>query len=259
MQPAASDKIIYEHPLNEKTRTFLRLEHLFKQVNHHLPHPDTWGSRAAIDAILDIISIFSRADIKAELLKELDRHRLKLASIKKMQGVDIQRLDQILVQLDSVNQQLHQITGQVCQELKENEFLKNIMQRSSIPGGTCAFDLPLYHHWLQQPPEFRQTELKEWMSTLASIETAVNLLLSLVRGSTHPTREQAIGGFYQQTLSSQDPVQLIRVGLPKESALFAEISGGKHRFTVRFLEPSETDRPTQTDTDVTFFLNCCVL
>jgi len=259
MQSAASDKIIYEHPLNEKIRTYLRLEHLFRQANHHCPHADTWSSRAAVDALLDIISIFARADIKTDLLKELERHRLKLFAIKEMQGVDIQRLDQILNQLEGVNRQLHQINGQVCQALKENEFLKSIMQRSSIPGGTCAFDLPLYHHWLQQPPEFRQAELKQWMSTLGAIESAIKLLLSLIRGSTHPTRELAKGGFYQQPLDAQHPAQLIRVGLPKESPLFAEISGGKHRFSIRFLQPVESERPTQSTGDITFFLNCCTL
>lgn len=259
MQKPASDKIIYEHPLNERTRTFLRLEHLFKQLGHHLPNEDEWGSRATINALLDIVNIFGRADIKAELLKELERHRQKLASMKQLKGVDTRRLDQILAQLEESSLQLHQIAGQVCQELKENEFLKSIMQRNTIPGGSCAFDLPLYHYWLQQPPATREAELRQWMSTLSDIETAVNLLLSLIRGSTHPTREQAQAGFYQQALDSQNPVQLIRVGLPRGTPLFAEISGGKHRFSIRFMEPTENERPTQTDQDISFFLNCCTL
>ena len=259
MQPAVSDKIIYEHPLNERTRTFLRLEHLFRQTNHHLPNSDVWSSRAAIDALLDITSIFGRADIKADLIKELDRHRNKLSAIKQTNGVDMERLGQILNELESITGQLHRINGQICQDLRDNEFLKSIMQRSSIPGGTCAFDLPLYHFWLEQSPAQRQGKLEEWIDTLAPIQAAISLILSLIRGSTRPSREEAVNGFYQHSLDSSTPVQLIRVGLPRESNLFAEISGGKHRFSIRFLEPQDAERPASTQQDVTFFLNCCIL
>ena len=42
-----SKQLTFEHPLNERIRTFLRLEHLFKKVAHFLPQDDHWASRAA--------------------------------------------------------------------------------------------------------------------------------------------------------------------------------------------------------------------
>lgn len=259
MQPAASDKIIYEHPLNEKTRTFLRLENLFRQVDFHIPQSSTWDSRAAISSLMDMVAIFSRADIKTDLIKELKRHQEKLEGIRSNPEIDHERLDQILHELQGVSMKLQQFSGQLGQELRENEFLKSITQRSSIPGGSCAFDLPLFHFWLQQPFEQRHAEIVRWRHTLETVHSAVMLLLSLIRGSTTPSRAIAPGGFFQQSLDAQSPAQLIRVGLPRESHLFAEISGGKHRFTIRFLEPSQLERATQTKQDTTFFLNCCIL
>ncbi|MDF1528084.1 MAG: cell division protein ZapD [Sedimenticola sp.] len=259
MQPAASDKIIYEHPLNEKTRTFLRLEHLFRQVDFHIPQSSTWDSRAAISSLMDMVAIFSRADIKTDLIKELKRHQDKLDGIRANPEVHEERLNQILRELKGISTKLQQFSGQLGQELRENEFLKSITQRSSIPGGSCAFDLPLYHFWLQQPFEQRHKQIVTWRETLDTVHTAVMLLLSLIRGSTTPTRELASGGFFQQSLDPQSPAQLIRVGLPRESNLYAEISGGKHRFTIRFLEPSHMERAVQTKQDTTFFLNCCIL
>lgn len=259
MQVNTSDKIIYEHPLNEKTRTLLRLEHLFKQIAYYAPQPNIWDSRAAIDTLLDMTSIFTRADIKADLLKELKRHRGKLDSMRTLPGIDEERLDQVLTEIHQITDQLYGLSGQIGQELRENEFLKGIMQRSSIPGGNCAFDLPAYHFWLQQPPEVRIEELNHWSRTLDQVENAVHLLLSLVRGSTQPTREQANCGLFQQSLDSQSPAQLIRVGLPRESTAFPEISGGKHRFTIRFMEHNNPERPNQVNNSVTFFLNCCIL
>jgi cell division protein ZapD len=206
-----------------------------------------------------MMSIFSKAEIKADLIKELDRHREKLAKIRLSPGVDTQRLDQILEELGKSNTQLHGISGQIAQGIRSNEFLKNILQRNSIPGGSCAFDLPLYHYWLEQPHESRQSELATWLSTLDPIQHAVKLILSLVRGSTRPTREVGSGGFFQRNLDPQTPVQLIQVGLTRGTPLFAEISGGKHRFTIRFMQPFDAERPVQTQKDVSFSLNTCIL
>ncbi|MCP4284285.1 MAG: cell division protein ZapD [Gammaproteobacteria bacterium] len=259
MPSATPDTITYEHPLNEKMRTLLRLEHLFRQVNYYLPNADTWSSRAAIDALLNMVNIFSRADIKADLIKELDRQREKLAGIRRTSGVDTERLDLILDGLSKATDRIFSIDGQIGRTMRSNEFLKSILQRSSIPGGSCAFDLPHYHFWLQQPMEFRQAETKAWLHTLEPIEVAVELLLSLVRSSTSPSNELASGGFFQRSIDPQAPAQLVRVSLSRETRLFAEISGGKHRFTVRFLEPAEEDRPNQTRVDVPFSLNTCIL
>lgn len=259
MKPVASDKIIYEHPLNERIRTLLRLEYLFREVDYHAPRSEIWASRAAISSLLDMASIFSRADIKTDLIKELKRHQEKLQGIARTQGVDTERLQHILNELQQISSDIHNLTGQIGQSLRDNEFLKSIMQRSSIPGGNCTFDLPLYHYWLEQPYETRQAELQGWINTLEPVESAVSLILSLIRGSTRPTTEQAGSGFFQRNLDSQTPAQLIRVGLPRDSHLFAEISGGKHRFSVRFMEVIENERPTQTREDVPFFLNCCIL
>ncbi len=76
-----SELIVYEHPLNERIRTFLRLEHLFSETAYFLPQPEEWGSRAAIGGLIKINSIFTRADIKTEILKELERHLGNLGRI----------------------------------------------------------------------------------------------------------------------------------------------------------------------------------
>ena len=259
MSSAQQDNIIYEHPLNEKMRTLLRLEHLLLQVNHHLPDATVWSTRATVSGLLDMLSVFSRADIKADLIKELDRQREKLAGIRRTPGIDSERLDQILQRLEQATDGIYKVNGQIGQQLRGNEFLKTILQRSSIPGGSCAFDLPAYHYWLQLPYEKRQTDLVVWMQTLEPILTAVTLILSLVRGSSDPTEELASGGLFQRSLDPQTPAQMVRVGLPRGAPLYAEISGGKHRFNIRFLDPADMEHPAQTPADVHFFLNTCIL
>ena len=253
-----ANQIIYEHPLNERVRTLLRLEHLFSRIAFHLPQEGEWSSRAAINGLLDISNILTRADIRSEVIKELERHTSSLNKIQSAPGVDSQQLDLILKDLETSTNKLRQITTQIGRRLRENEFLSSIMQRSAIPGGTCDFDLPQYHYWLQQPVEKRHSDLQNWFKELEPLKSATQLLLALMRNSAHANQAQATAGLYQRTLESQSPAQLIRVGIPKESNLFPEISGGKHRFAIRFLEPSKSGRPNQTQIDVSFSLICCI-
>ncbi|MEN8179504.1 MAG: cell division protein ZapD [Pseudomonadota bacterium] len=253
-----ADLIIYEHPLNERIRTFLRLEHLFLQIDHFSPLADVWSLRSAIDGLLDIVSIFSRSDLKTEILKELERHTGNLERVRRQPGVDMQALGQILDDLEQAIHQIYRLNGQIAQHLRNNDFLTTIMQRNSIPGGSCNFDLPQYHYWLNQPHEIRQTQMSDWLQELSPVREAVLLLLNLVRGSTTPSRELASKGFFQKSLESSAPAQMIRVGLPKEAPLFVEISGNKHRFSIRFLETVDTGRPLQTTHDVNFQLTSCV-
>ena len=254
-----SDCIIYEHPLNERTRTFLRLEHLFQQTSYFLEQSDTWNSRAAIRCLLDILSIFSRYELKKEILKELERQAGHLERIRVQPGIDMQMLSQVLGDLENSTHQIYQLNGQIGQKLRENEFLMAIMQRSSIPGGSCAFDLPQYHCWLSQPHEQREQLLQSWFHDFDPIYDAICLLLSLIRNSNRPSDELAKKGFFQRTLDAQSSAQLIQVIVGNGVSCFPEVSGNKHRFNIRFLESVGVERPGQTESDIPFLLNTCMI
>jgi cell division protein ZapD len=252
--------IIYEQPLNERIRAFLRLEFLFAQSAQHLRDDSQWGSRCTLSSLLDILSIFGRTDLKTEVLKELERHSSTLNRLKQNPDVDSRRLEQILGNLQKLGAELHKIGGPVGADLKENEFLSSIQQRTAIPGGTCDFDLPAYHFWLQQPAEKRTRDLTDWLGRFAAIGQAIQLILQLVRDSTILKPVTAEGGFFQKTLDSNHPCQLVRVEVDKDIPCYAEISGGRHRFTVRFLELSRKEgQLKQASRNIDFQLGCCVI
>lgn len=255
---STSRQITYEHPLNERTRSLLRLEHLFRQTLYHLHKEEVWHSRSAIEGLLGITNIFLRSDLKGDLIKEVDRYRKALERIGSNQVVDIQRLDDILAKLSDIYTKLQSSTGSPGHKLRRNEFLMDIMQRSSIPGGNCAFDLPFYHFWLQKPADERVEQLQEWMSVYIDFQEAVSIILTLIRDSAEPTRAVAHDGFFQQTLDPQIPTQMIRVTLDAGVNHFPEISGGRHRFTVRFMSAEGLARPAQLKQDIAFDLARCV-
>lgn len=251
--------ITYEHPLNERVRTFLRLEFLFRQIKHFMSGTTVWDSRAVIGNMMDILTVFGRGDLKTELIKELERNAGNLGRLTETPGVDHSQLKNILHWLNKLRTVLHDKEGPLGLELRDDDFLSAIRQRSSIPGGTCDFDLPSYHQWLHQPQERRHADLEGWLNTLDAVRQSVELILKLIRNSAEAKSTVAEGGVYQHTLDPSIPFQLVRIALPAESPYYVEVSGGKHRFAVRFLESRPQERPRQATEDVTFRLTCCVL
>lgn len=252
--------ITYEFPLNERIRVFIRLEQLFQQFGHFSAGATVADKRAAISALLDIMSIFRRNDLKSEVLKELDRNTKLLGRIANNNGVDPAKLEAILAEQAQISKNLYAVTGKIGINVMESDLFQSIAQRSSIPGGTCSFDLPEYHHWLEQEPAFCRKDLEQWSSPFNDIRTAIGLILNLIRHSNSPSQEVAAAGFFQFTPDRNQTLQLLKVTLDKSLPCFAEISGGKHRCTIRFMVPPDDDkRPTQSPDDIPFELTCCVL
>ena len=236
----------------------LRLEHLFRQASHFLKGESAWDSRVYISTLLDILDIFSRGDLKTELLKELERSTGNLRGLMQNPNVDHDRLGTFLRALEHLIENLHGLTSQPGQALRDDEFLSAIRQRSSIPGGTCDFDLPIYHLWLEKSREVRELDQKRWFSSLDAVRQAIELQLKMVRNSAEPRAISTDNGSYQKQLESGLPYQMLRVMLPNDSPYFAEISGSKHRFSLRFLQPGK-ERPTLAEGTVDFKLACCSL
>jgi cell division protein ZapD len=100
---------------------------------------------------------------------------------------------------------------------------------------------------LQQPAKERTDDLYRWLNSFDVIGQAIQFILKLTRESATFKPAIADDGVYQKTLDPNLPYQLVRIALPAGSPYFAELSGGGHRFTARFLNspPSRTapDRP----------------
>jgi cell division protein ZapD len=251
------EPVIYEQPLSERMRTFLRLEFLYHQALSHAEHEGSWASRAAVQSLLEILAILSRGDLRNEVLKELERHAINMGQLQTRQGVDTGRLQSVLKNLMELREQLNSCGAHYSQRLKENEFLSAIKHRSAIPGGTCEFDLPEYSHWLRQPYPDRLRGFENWMEDLRPLCDSIAELLWLTRQTSVFTEKEAVGGLYQQTMERGSNHELVRIALSPDTNLFPEVSGGSHRVIVRFLSLSEAGgRAQQSSEAVTFRMSC---
>lgn len=254
------NKIIYEQPLNERMRNLLRLEHLFDLIAYRSQDTVEWNCRNILESLLEINDLLTRSDLKTELIKELERHSSMLSSLENNPAVDQNSLVKISSEIYDLLIVLRDKVYQPGNRLKNDELVTSFKQRISIPGGTCNFDLPRLHFWLNQPGSTIKQDLSTWSNDLEPIKKSTYLALDMIRNSTNPVKETADTGFYQKPIESNLSCQLIRVFLPLASRYFPEISGGKHRFTIRFMEETATDtRPIQTKNDVDFELHCCIL
>jgi cell division protein ZapD len=248
----------YEQPLSERMRTFLRLEFLYQQMLYNSEDDADWATRATVATLLEVMAILSRGDVRSEVHKELDHQITVLERFQSQPGVDGGRLDTLIHNLAQSRQELGRVGTSFLQPLKDCEFLNAIKHRSAIPGGTCEFDLPEYNHWLRQPFARRQQDLETWLAPIRPVCDAVTEMLWLIRESAQPKEKVAINGMYQHSMQKDANCRLLRVSLAGDTALFPEISGSQHRFTVRFLEWSTiSSRAVQTGHDVPFQLSIC--
>lgn len=253
-----ADKAIYELPITERVRNFLRLEFLFSQVAYGADKTSEWDSRQCILSLIEIADLIGRVDIKGEVCKELDRHISLLESLQRLPEVDPDLLNAMLGKLRDSQNMVNQAAYHPGHALRHDELISSIRQRVSIAGGTCSFDLPAYHHWLSRSTSERKFQIGRWTHDLTHLRDAVALVLLVLRTGAPISQESTPDGFFSYSLNTQRPVQLVRILLPIGVSYFPEISGGRHRFSVRFLEQPHTyERPSQIKRLIEFECQIC--
>ena len=250
--------ITYEYPLNERVRTLLRLEDLYERVRHFLGGDDPYDHHACLTGIFEILEVASRADLKSDLLQELDRQRTFLEALRSNPAISEDKLNGVLAEMDAAFSALHAASGKTGQSLRENEWLMAIKQRAGIPGGTSEFDLPSYHAWLHHDATRRREDLSAWLRPLVPVHSALSIVLRVLRESGRSAAFIAFQGVYQQT-PAEKPAQMLRLSLASELPCVPEISANKYALNVRFLLPEGVQKTRVYEHDVPFELAFCNL
>lgn len=249
--------ILYEYPFNESIRTMLRLEHLFDRLGRLMPREEVVDHHYALATLFEVMDVASRADLKSDLLKDLDRQRTQLNSYRGNPSISNEVLDQVIGKIDHAFNGLNQLPGKAGHALTSNEWLMSIRSRISIPGGTCEFDLPAYYAWQQQEPERRRADLTQWVSTLMPLAEALKVLLGLLRDSGNPQKVVTQGGQFQQSLPAGRVFNLLRLRIDPASQLIPEISGHRLMVAVRLMRQDADGRLRPAGVDTSFELTLC--
>lgn len=259
MSASANQHVVYEHPLNERIRTLMRLEFLLDSGRTAATGESEVASRVAIESLVNVLSVLDRGDVRSELIKELDRLAGGLSREQETTSIprkeDIEQCRTLLSRIGDPG------AAALGQELRNDELLSTIAQRYAIGAGTCSFDLPGFHRWLSLPHELRQSDLERWFEQIRDLYAAIALALRLQRDSASFEPQQAQDGQWQyRPAMDERAVQMLRVRVPQHHPLFPEIGGNRHLITLRFLAQRDTlTRPEATDETVDFELAVCDL
>lgn len=245
---------IYEFPFNERIRTLLRLEDLFSKVLLNIASEHPSHHHNAMVSFFQILDIIDRADLKSDLLQELDRQKVIMTNLFGNPNIAVELLQPILDKILDTSSILRATSTKIGQPLKDNEWLMSIKQRAIIPGGLCEFDLPSYHYWLESPVAERKQDLEKWMGYVTPIYDALAIILNILRGGGKSVLNTATKGAYQQMLGGAKPAQLLRVQLDDSLHCYPEISANKYAINIRFISMSRTEKPHTCNEDIVFVM-----
>ena len=249
--------ILYEYPFNERIRTYLRLEHLFRRLTELMPREHAIDHHFALATIFEVMDVAARADLKSDVMKDLEKQKALLNGYRGNPAIAEQVLDEVVGQLDSCFTALNNLPGKAGQSLTDNEWLMGIRSRIGIPGGTCEFDLPGYYAWQHLDADTRQADLARWVRPLAPLAESVLVLLRLLRDSGSPQKVMAVDGHFQQTLPQGRTFQLLRLRIDPTLKLVPEISGNRLMVSVRLVRQEGSDRLQASSQSAGFELTLC--
>ena len=227
--------ILYEHPLNERIRNYLKLEQLFVQAHSCANSNILTSHQVYFNALFTIIDSLERGDIKGELIKDLEKLQQNLVLWSQAPDIDTTALDDNLRETVALICQLKS-NNQTWYQLKEDKLLTSLKQRFAIQGGNSSFDLPQLQFWLHQPEKQVISQINNWLSLLANIKHSLSLVLKFIRQREAFQPIETESGFYQD---SGEGLLLLRIKVPQSAQYYPTISGNKFRYSIRFMLPCE--------------------
>jgi len=222
--------ITFEYPLNEKSRSYLRFEHLFLQIKNSKEFCYESDATAFFKALFELLELSERCDIRHDLIKDLRLLSESMNNWLMLDGVDHDAVSQLIIEIDQLIEAVQKMAKQF-RYFKTNRFLTSLKQRFSIPSGCCNFDLPQFHFWLAKDKQH-----------FICLEKALTLFLKIKRSQAVETEQVVSNSFYQGEVEHCDFI-MIKVTL--EQAVYPMISGHKNRYSIRFMNADYETNPAK--------------
>ncbi|WP_304334237.1 cell division protein ZapD [Conchiformibius steedae] len=241
-------KLYFDYPLSERVRNFIRLGQLAQRFHETLESDDKWQHHIAVCTLFELSECASRADLKRDLLHELERQRMLQNAAAEPDKAYLEQLNQAIAGLQNTTSRA---------ALRENEWLTALKQKLNIAGSTTAVELPSYHYWLHQSPEQHRAYLQKWSAATLPVQQAVELVLANLYQNTQTLACEAKNGVYQHGGLIQT-THLLRIGVEHEHEVVPEVSANKYFTNIGFLEANqESTRSKHAEKDFPFELILC--
>ncbi|QDP00359.1 cell division protein ZapD [Thalassotalea sp. PS06] len=246
-------EILYEHPMNERIRSYLRLEQLFEQVHGSLGDDFENSYPLFFNALFAILDTLDRHDIRGDLIKDLEKLERNLTTWGTSPNVDNKTLQQNLHAAKALST-IFRSKNPLWSELKNDKFLDGLRKRFTLQGAYSGFDLPALTFWFHQPPILIREDINRWLAEINCLEHALTLILKFIRQRSEFENIESDNSFYQD---SGEGLQMLRVKLNKSVDYFPSVSGNHFRYSIRFMELCERKGQQYINDKVSFKLAKC--
>tara|TARA_B100001250_G_scaffold5948_1_gene4999 strand:- start:4023 stop:4781 length:759 start_codon:yes stop_codon:yes gene_type:complete len=248
---------IYELPLNERLRTFMRIEFLYSRLKYFASNlDDNWQTRTVIHTLLEVYSILSRTDVRREVLADLDRYIIQMQRFQSAPDADNDMVNHVLEDLDLIKDHLVNIGTDYLMKLREDEFIASLLHRHTLPGGKAEFDMPKYKYFLESDKKNVSNQIEKWTEVIKPICEGIDKLMWIIRESNEPIATIAVEGQYNHQIERRTQISLVRI-IISDTKIYPEISGGRHLIAVRFFKHNEDGKYIQFEDNVEFKISLC--
>ena len=258
LKPNKAETITYEQPLSESMRLYLHLEHEFTQINYTLNSQPRHFAHNTVNLLLNLLKTIDRPDLKTRLMQTLNQYATALKQLQQIPHVNLEKLDLILTEINHHTQTLLNQHAKFGESLNGIEILNQLRAHSSPYSGAHPYKIPAYQLWLSQPDIKLSQQLSEWTHQLKSLSKIIDSILSITRDSTQFYTIKTERGFYQQTLNSALPFELLQLKIPSHIQAYPVFTVGKHRIAFTLMEQlTFNSKPHQLLTSDLLELSLC--
>ncbi len=227
--------IHFEHPFNERIRSYLRLEYLFDRFFCSVLSNDDRLTESAIFFLINILETSDRFDIKSLILQDLGKYSTILSRLRGHPEVFQDKLEIALVNVDQAFSKLNEIRGKISHTLEDINWLNTIRKRLSSFGYIAEVDMPSYYFWKKKSRKDRLENLSTWINPFKPLYQGLKTTLELLRESGKYENVQTSNGGYSKSLDGKT-FQLMKVLIDQKHNIYPEIIVNRHVIWIQFLD-----------------------
>ena len=247
-----SHAAIYEEPVDERIRKFLKLENYFLKLNYHKELDTTYDSYVALYNLIMIYNTLTRVEVKSELIREIDFHRQRYSEYIKIDSSDKIKLNSIMEKQNVILNDLYNLKSNYLKELNNDEFFQFCVKHYESLNTEIDY-------WLTRDHAIRLNQIDLWLELIKPIESSVYFCLDILRRSSETKEVCANNGFYLVKLNQEKKVRLLRITMQSDNYFFPRISLGPQRATISFMLLNEDNKYKQIKDNITFVLDLCYI
>ncbi len=226
--------IIYEQPITENVRNFLKCEYLDEKFNCAVKQHDMWSIKSSISTLIEMSDFIFRINIKIELLKDLEKNLHLLEILKKNNSIELSDYDKFYTEMQSNIEKLNSTDISPSRSITDNDFLMQIKSKLHIPAGDNFFDMPSYLNFLSSNKTFILENINNWYSPFKPTFISSILLLDFKRTISKFEYFSSNDSYFEMKLDKSDKTDLVRIKLEKNINIYPDISVNPQNINIMF-------------------------